>query len=117
MDTTFGAALRERRRAANITQRDLAARTGLDFSYISKLENDRLPPPAADTVVAISAVLGVPPEELLALTRKIPSEVQQHLSSSEAAQRFLLEARRMDITDEEWRHLERSLRGLRGSDP
>src|SRR5437879_4167955 len=111
MDTTFGAALRERRRAANISQRDLAEKTGLDFSYISKLENDRLPPPAADTVVAMSAVLAVPPEELLALTGKIPSEVQQQLSSSQAAQRFLLEARRLRVTDDEWRHLEHSLRG------
>lgn len=117
METSFGAALRERRRVARVSQRELAARTGLDFSYISKLENDKLPPPAGDTVVAISTVLGVPAEELLALTRKIPSEVQQHLSGSEAAQRFLLEARRLEITEDEWRRLERSLRALRGAEP
>jgi len=39
-------------RKAAISQRDLAA-AGLDFSYISKLENDRIPSSAADTVVAI----------------------------------------------------------------
>ena len=111
---SFGTALREYRRAAGLSQRDLAERTGLDFSYISKLENGRLPPPAADTVVAICGVLGVPSEELLALTGKIPSEVQQTVSTNQAAQRFLLEAHRMGLTDDEWRRMAASLRRLRG---
>ena len=51
MDMTFGQLLRELRRAKGVNQRDLASKVGVDFSYISKLENDRLPPPAADTVV------------------------------------------------------------------
>ncbi len=56
-------------------ERELAVRTGLDFSYISKVENSRLPPPAADTIVSICNVLGVSPEELLALTGKTPNVV------------------------------------------
>lgn len=113
MDETLGRALRERRRAAGLSQRELAERTNLDFSYISKLENGRLPPPAADTIVAISRVLRVPPEELLALTRKLPSEVQQAVSSSPVAQRFLLEAQRLELSDAEWRRLVDSLHQLR----
>ena len=76
MPQEFGPALRDRRRAAGLSQRELAARTGLDFSYISKVENGRVPPPAADTIVALCQVLQTPPEALLALTRKIPSAVQ-----------------------------------------
>src|SRR5579862_1169231 len=91
LDQRFGPALRDHRRAAGLSQRELAARTGLDFSYISKVENGRLPPPAADTIVAICQVLDIPPEDLLALTRKIPSAVQQTVSSSKAAQQFLRE--------------------------
>jgi transcriptional regulator with XRE-family HTH domain len=114
MQNTFGATLRDRRRAAGLTQRELADRSGLDFSYISKLENGRLPPPAADTVVTICRILRVPPEELLALTGKLPSDVQAALSTSPSAQRFLLEAQGMGLTDSEWSDLVRSLRRLRG---
>jgi len=109
----FGPALRDLRRAAKLSQRELAARTGLDFSYISKVENGRMPPPAADTIVAICHVLGIAPEELLALTRKIPSDVQQTVSSSTTAQQFLREAQQMALTDQEWAQMTRVLRHLR----
>jgi len=76
-----------RRRAAGLSQRVLAARAGLDFTYISKVENGRLPPPAADTIVALSRVLDSPPEDLLALTRKIPSVVHRTVSANSCASR------------------------------
>jgi transcriptional regulator with XRE-family HTH domain len=110
----FGDTLRELRRGAGLSQRELADRTGLDFSYISKIENERLPPPAADTIVTICNVLGVPAEELLMLTGKIPLEVRQALSTNRGAQRFLLEAKRMSLTDQEWERMAAELRQLRG---
>lgn len=116
MDETFGAALRERRRAAGLSQRELAERIGLDFSYISKVENGRLPPPAADTVVTMCRVLGVPAEELLALAGKLPSDVRQRVSTNQVAQQFLIEAGQMRLTDEEWRQMVASLRHLRGDE-
>ncbi|MCL4553183.1 MAG: helix-turn-helix domain-containing protein [Candidatus Marsarchaeota archaeon] len=113
MNTSFGAALRERRRSAGLSQRDLAQRAGLDFSYISKVENGRLPPPAADTIVSICNVLGVSAEEMLALTGKIPSEVQQTISTSKAAQEFLRHVQQMELTDDEWGRMSKSLQSLR----
>ena len=113
MEESFGAALRERRRAAGLSQRELAARARLDFSYISKLENDRLPPPAADTVIALCAALGIPAEELLALAGKLPSAVQQTMGASPMAQTFLREAQRLGLTDEDWGQLMRSLHRLK----
>lgn len=109
----FGTSLRAVRRAAGQSQRELAARTGLDFSYISKVENGRVPPPAADTVVEICRALAVEPDDLLALTRKIPSTVQRTVSSSPAAQQFLREAQQLALTDQEWRQLLLALRRLR----
>ncbi len=113
MADTFGLALRERRRAAGVSQRELAERIKVDFSYISKLENGRLPPPAADTIVAICQVLDIRAEELLALTGKIPSEVQRNVSGSKVAQEFLREAQQLALTDEEWMTMMHSMRGLR----
>ena len=114
MTTNFGERLREQRRVAGISQRELARRIGLDFSYISKVENGRLPPPSADTIVAICTVFGINAETLLALTGKIPSEVQKTVSGSRAAQEFLREAQQLGVTDAEWEQMMRSLRTLRG---
>jgi len=113
MNQSFGSALRTLRRATGLTQRDVAERAGLDFTYISKLENDRLPPPAADTVVLLCRILGTPPEELLALTGKIPSAIQHMMSSSSAAQEFLREAQEYDLTETDWHKLARLLRSLK----
>src|SRR5689334_20117019 len=105
MATTFGAALRQFRLGAGLNQRELAALVGLDFSYISKLENDRLPPPAADTVVALSRALHVEPEELLVLIGKLPSQMRQVVGTNKAALVFLREAQRMELTDDAWKNL------------
>jgi transcriptional regulator with XRE-family HTH domain len=113
MANLFGQKLRECRRSAGISQRELAKQIGVDFSYISKIENGRLPPPAADTIVKICQVLGVESEDLLALTGKIPSKVQESLSSSKAAQQFLSEAQRLNLTDDEWEKMVKSLHDLR----
>ena len=113
MARSFGAALRERRRAAGLSQRQLAEGAALDFSYISKIENDRLSAPAADTVVQICRVLGVPPGEMLALAGKIPSQVREGVSTSPAAQDFLQEAQQMKLSDAEWRRMASTLRRLR----
>lgn len=114
MAETFGVALRRLRREAGVTQRELADRIGVDFSYISKVENGRVSPPAADTVVQIANALGVGSEELLALTGKIPTEVQKSVSTSKAAQEFLREAQQMKLSDAEWEEMMKSLNGLRG---
>jgi HTH-type transcriptional regulator, competence development regulator len=110
---TFGELLREKRRAAGMSQRELAAGSGLDFSYISKLENDRIPPPAAESVIQMCHVLKVPSEDLLAASGKLPPKVQAAVSTSPAAQSFLENARQMNLTNDEWRELTSSLRRLR----
>lgn len=113
MTESFGTRLRKYRRQADVSQRELAIRIGRDFSYISKIENDRIPPPAADTVVKICEVLNIEPNELLALTGKLPSDVQSSVSTSESAQRFLREALELALSEEEWNSMIDSLRQLR----
>lgn len=115
MAQTFGTKLRAYRRQANISQRELAEKTGIDFSYISKLENDRIPPPSADTIVKICNVLGIDPHELLAITGKLPSDIRSEITTREGAQRFLREAQELSLSDEEWEAMVRSLRKLRKS--
>ena len=66
---TFGQTIRELRKAKTppLTQRDLAERVaarlregdrrGFDFTYLSKIENDRLPPPSAVAIIALAEEL------------------------------------------------------------
>jgi HTH-type transcriptional regulator, competence development regulator len=110
----FGKTLRELRRSAGVSQRELASRVGVDFSYISKVENGRIPPPAADTIVRICEVLGVDPDQLLAATGKMPTQIKEMLGGSSSALRFMREAYRMALTDDEWTEMVEQMKRLRG---
>lgn len=116
MADTFGQYLREQRRKAKISQRELARQVSVDFSYISKLENDRLPPPSARTVIAIADVLGTPRDEILARVGKIPDDVEEAIGTSPGAQSFLQEAQLLKPSDHEWEEMRATLVRLRESD-
>jgi len=111
----FGTTLREKRRAAGLSQRKLAQEAGVDFSYVSKLENGRLPAPAASTVSRFAEVVGCPPEELLAAAKKMPSDLNASVRGDPAALRFLQEASKLGLSTAEWERLTGSLHGLRSS--
>jgi transcriptional regulator with XRE-family HTH domain len=116
MMKTFGAILREQRRVAGISQRQLAERISVDFSYISKLENDRLPPPAADTTARIADAVGCKPEMLLAAARKLPVGVESTITEQPAALQFLQQASDLRLTQNEWERMIGQLHNLRGED-
>src|SRR5260370_40254738 len=107
---SFGELLREKRRIAGVSQRELAAEAGLDFSYIRKLENDRIPPPAADTVVGLCRILKIDPEEMLTAMRKVPPRIPSGVGSGQAGQTFLQHAERLRSTAREWQTQRSSLR-------
>src|SRR5690242_19697253 len=113
MKRTFGVTLKDVRRSKNMSQRDLAMKTGVDFTYISKLENDRLPPPSTETIAKLSEVLGTPQEILLAASGKINNEIKEVIASSPEAIKFLYEAKDMQLTSEEWDKLLVNLKNLR----
>lgn len=113
MERTFGQALVELRRTKGISQRQLAATVGIDFSYVSKLENDRLSPPSADTIVRICDALSVPISSLLCYAGKVPSQLKRMVGESPNALEFLREARSMNLSEAEWGLLMRYLKRLR----
>lgn len=113
MKRSFGAILKDIRRSKNISQRDLATKAGVDFTYISKLENDRLPPPSAETITKLSEILGTPQEILLAASGKLNNEIKEVITSSPEAIKFLNEAKDMQLTSEEWDKLLVNLKNLR----
>jgi transcriptional regulator with XRE-family HTH domain len=113
MKQTFGQTLKVLRQSKNFSQRELAKKAGVDFTYISKLENDRLPPPAVDTVVRFAEILEAPEDVLLALAGKLNSDLKDIITNSPEALKFLNEAKGMGLTSDEWGLLTKNLKNLR----
>ncbi|UCC31317.1 MAG: helix-turn-helix transcriptional regulator [Phycisphaerales bacterium] len=117
MGSAFGQRLRELRRQAGLSQRRLAKEVGVDFSYVSKLENDRLPAPSAETVIRLAEAIGASTEELLAVAKKIPGAVGDEVVGEPAAQRFLRMASTMKLSGPEWEAMVGKLESLREKEP
>ena len=113
MKRTFGQVLRDIRRSRGVSQRELAERVSVDFSYISKIENDRIPPPAADTIVKICKELDVSPDGMLALTGKMPTDVKNLIGSNPTVMQFIRNAQSMELTEDEWEEMSKHLKKLR----
>jgi len=106
---TLGSRIRALRLDAKLSQRDLAARLatrlkGFDFSYLSKIENDRLVP-SASALLALAVELNANSDELLALAGKAPADVGDMLQKSQGARMFFRSAMSTDLSEEDWKKL------------
>lgn len=121
VDSTFGKRLRALRLELNLTQRELAEKVavrvrgedggrGFDFTYLSKIENAKLPPPSVPTILQLATVLDANADELLALAKKAHPDVAETFKKSEGARTFFRSARDLDLTEKDWEQL---LEGLR----
>jgi transcriptional regulator with XRE-family HTH domain len=99
---------------AKLSQRDLADRVarrlkkddrgGFDFTYLSKIENDRLVP-SAPVILALAAELKGDSDELLALAGKAPADVGDMLKTSEGARMFFRSALSTQLSEKDWENL------------
>ena len=81
----LGRRLKELRGRAGLTQRELARRVGVNYSYVSKIEHGAVAPPGEKLIERLTSVLGADEEELTALAGRIPSDVIEILKSRGAA--------------------------------
>lgn len=97
-----------------MTQRELAGkvatrlreddRRGFDFTYLSKIENDRLPAPSVAAILQIAAVLEADSDELLAAAGKAPPDLGQKLVDKPTARAFFRSAID-ELSEEDWKKL------------
>lgn len=100
----FGKRLRQIRREKGFTLRSLAEASGVDFTYVSKIENGKLGySPSADTIRAFARALHVDALELLRLADKVPPELRP-LARNAQARRFLERAEQVASPDD-WKAL------------
>lgn len=111
---TLGSRIRALRLETKRSQRDLADRIarrlknddrgGFDFTYLSKIENDRLIPSAA-VILALATELKGNSDELLALAGKAPADVGEMLKQSEGARMFFRAAMSTRLSEDDWKKL------------
>ena len=91
--TTIGQRIRELRKQRNLTQRELADRIGINFTYLSRVENDRLDAdqtPREDTLQKLATALNADADELLLLARRIPDSFRDRILEQPAVFRRIL---------------------------
>ena len=97
---TFGQTVKRLRKAKRITQLELAERIGVDFTYVSKIENDRtVRTPAESTIRKIAEVLDVNVEELILLARRVPQNLQETIVQDPLAVDFLRTVSKFNVTE------------------
>ncbi|OYW24887.1 MAG: transcriptional regulator [Planctomycetales bacterium 12-60-4] len=79
---TLGERIRELRQAKQLTLRDLAAKVGVGFTYISKIENHKLEEghsPSENLLHKLAAELDGDEDELLLLAEKVPEPIRKRV--------------------------------------
>jgi len=79
---TFGQRLRELRKAKNLSQKQLAELVEINFTYLSKIENERLDFaqfPSEDLIRRLAKALESDVDELLVLAKKVPDDIKQRV--------------------------------------
>jgi len=74
----FGEKLRDLRKNGGMTQKELAEKAKINFTYLSKIETGVMPPPRAKTILALAEALNIDGDtrdDLLGLARKIPRDL------------------------------------------
>lgn len=112
----YGAFLRRRRLEKRLTQREFAEQVGVDFTYLSKVENGRLPAPSEATITQIAKVLGDDPETHLAQARKVPLDLRTTVADYPVEAAMLLrEIRAKRVQPKTYRDMLQTLRSARSA--
>ena len=79
----FGTKLRQLRKQAGMTQRELADLVNVDFSYLSKIESNAAPPPSEKVILQMAKALNADQDELAILAGRIPADIAPILRNRE----------------------------------
>lgn len=79
---TFGERIRQLRKERKLTQQELADKVGINFTYLSKIENDKLESaefPSEETIKKLAKALSANADELLLMAKKVPDSIKKRV--------------------------------------
>jgi len=101
---SFGQKIKELRRERKVSQRKLAQYCGIDCGYLSRIESSSFPPPSEKVIRKMADFLEVPPDELLYLANKFPSDIKEIITHDPSISGML--RRTANLTPEQRRKLD-----------
>jgi transcriptional regulator with XRE-family HTH domain len=81
-ENSFGGRVRELRQAKHLTLRDVAGKVGINFTYLSKIENGKLDfsdYPSEKLIRKLAKALGGDTDEFLLLAEKVPDRIRKRV--------------------------------------
>src|SRR5207244_3614074 len=78
----FGEQVRQLRQQKRLGQRGLAERVGVNFTYLSKIENEKLDfgdYPSEELILRLAGALDADADELLILAKKVPPRIRRRV--------------------------------------
>ncbi|MEB3826426.1 helix-turn-helix domain-containing protein [Phormidium sp. CCY1219] len=82
-EPTFGKTIRQARKTKGYTLRELACLVNLDYSYLSRLENEKAEyAPSEDAIRSLAQVLDLDEEKLIYLVGRIPQAEEDFLKKN-----------------------------------
>lgn len=88
--SSFGDVIKQLRKEKRITQRDLAQQVGIDFTYLSKIENNATGfCPSEAKIISIAQALDTDANTLILLAKKVPVSIRDTIIEDDLASRFL----------------------------
>lgn len=74
---SFGKHIKQARLAKKLSQRALASKVGINFTYLSKIESGDNPPPSDEKVYLLAEHLSLDADELFAAARRLPADLAE----------------------------------------
>lgn len=104
---TFGEHIKGLRKKLRMTQRELADLLGVNFTYISKIENDKLEVlPSEELIRKMAGVLATDAEDLLDFAGKLDlKQLQQVAKEVPQAGVLLRRIQSGQLTERQWRDI------------
>jgi HTH-type transcriptional regulator, competence development regulator len=113
MQKSFGQIIRDLRmkRTDFTSLRDFARRVGLSPAYLSRIENEKEPPPSEKVIERLAEALEADKYELFGYAGKVPIEFYDAFEKNpKGMASFLRTVREVGLsTDTQWKELEHSL--------
>ena len=117
---TFGSKLRELRigHRKYSSLRDFARKVGLSPAYLSRIENEKEPPPSEQVIEKLAQALGADKYELFSYAGKVPTEfLETFRKNPRSVASFMRRAKEVGLEDDNhWMELEKSLSRMKGKD-